>query len=412
MSAALSLVGAPDVKPQAARSRTGARSSASTSGVHTIASRAPRWLDRAQQIGDPLVDVLVARTLRESHSAEFDAALGRVCRDPRAPLDTLPAPLARYFETQGVPAWADRGRLESAARFAERHAVAISTALFCASLPAAFTGAKGAAILRATGCLEADLDRRINETGRFVFDVLMPGGFENGRAIRSAQCVRLVHGVVRAKVLEGRARHGADDQQMPINQEDLLGTLACFSVVVLDALTKMGVSVTRAEAEDYFHLWRVVGAMLGIREAWLPRDLVAARRLASFVRARRAQASPDGRELTRVLVTGIEQHLPARGLGLLAPSLVRYFLGDDDAHALGVREGLRAPDVAELLPRVTTFLGRLGHGAFGDALPAIGRAILEGLMAHKLAGREPTFYRPLSLATMHRGTCPHRTPSA
>jgi hypothetical protein len=37
----------------------------------------------------------------------------------------------------------------------------------------------------------------------------------------------------------------------------------------------------------------------------------------------------------------------------------------------------------------------------------VGRAILEGVMAHKLAGREPTFYRPLSLATMRRG-CPHR----
>jgi hypothetical protein len=72
-----------------------------------------------------------------------------------------------------------------------------------------------------------------------------------------------------------------------------------------------------------------------------------------------------------------------------------------------MREAMRHGDVAELLPRVTTFLGRLGHGTFGDALPLVGRAILEGVMAHKLAGREPTFYRPLSLATMRRG-CPHR----
>ncbi len=389
-------------------------SKSSTSGVHRISPQlrrqAPRWLDRAQRIGDPLVDVLVARTLREAPSPELDAALGRVCRDPRAPLDGLPEPLVRYFETQGVPEWADRARLRSAAQFAERHAVAISTALFCAALPAAFTGAKGAAVLRSTGCLESDLDRRVNETGRFVFDVLMPGGFDHGRAVRSAQCVRLVHGVVRARVLERRSteRDASDELEMPINQEDLLGTLACFSIVVLDALTKMGVSVTRAEAEDYFHLWRVVGSMLGIREAWLPKDLAAARRLSSFVRARRSAASADGRELARVLVTGIEQHLPARGLGLLAPSLVRYFLGEDGARDLGVREAMRAPDVAELLPRVTAFLGRLGHGAFGDALPAIGRAILEGVMAHKLAGREPTFYRPLSLATMHRGACPYR----
>jgi hypothetical protein len=231
----------------------------------------------------------------------------------------------------------------------------------------------------------------------------MPGGFASGRAVRSAQCVRLVHGVVRHHVREHRAPDAPDGGEIPINQEDLLGTLFCFSVVVLDALAKMGIAVTRHEAEDYFHLWRVVGALLGIRETWLPRDLAAARRLARFVRERQSSPSADRRALARVLVSGIERHLPARGLGVLAPSLVRYFLGDGSAHDLGMREAMRHGDVAELLPRVTTFLGRLGHGAFGDALPLVGRAILEGVMA----GREPTFYRPLSLATMRRG-CPHR----
>lgn len=370
-------------------------------------SRAPQWLDRARRVGDPLVDVLVARTLRGSDAASSDAALARVCRDPLAPLDGLPPALVHYLETQGLPAWAEPARLESAARFAERNAIAIATALFCAALPAAFTGAKGASVLRATGTLESDLDRRVNETGRFVFDVLMPGGFASGRAVRSAQCVRLVHGVVRHHVREHRAPDAPDGGEIPINQEDLLGMLFCFSVVVLDALAKMGIAVTRHEAEDYFHLWRVVGALLGIRETWLPRDLAAARRLARFVRERQSSPSADGRALARVLVSGIERHLPARGLGVLAPSLVRYFLGDGSAHDLGMREAMRHGDVAELLPRVTTFLGRLGHGAFGDALPLVGRAILEGVMAHKLAGREPTFYRPLSLATMRRG-CPHR----
>lgn len=365
-------------------------------------SRAPQWLDRARRVGDPLVDVLVTRTLRSTEAPSIDLALARVCRDPHAPLDGLPPALVHYLETQGPPAWAEPARLESAARFAERNAIAIATALFCAALPAAFTGAKGAAVLRATGALESDLDRRVNETGRFVFDVLMPGGFASGRAVRSAQCVRLVHGVVRHHV-----REQASGGEIPINQEDLLGTLLCFSVVVLDALAKMGIAVTRHEAEDYFHLWRVVGALLGIRETWLPRDLAAARRLARFVRERQSSPSTDGRALARVLVSGIERHLPARGLGVLAPSLVRYFLGDGGAHELGMREAMRHGDVAELLPRVTTFLGRLGHGAFGDALPLVGRAILEGVMAHKLAGREPTFYRPLSLATMRRG-CPHR----
>jgi hypothetical protein len=90
----------------------------------------------------------------------------------------------------------------------------------------------------------------------------------------------------------------------------------------------------------------------------------------------------------------------------------REATGADGALGLGAREPLRAPDVAELLPRVTSYLVRMGHGALGDALPTIGRAILEHVVAHVHTGRAPTFYRPLSLATMHRGACLHHARSA
>ncbi len=352
-------------------------------------------LDHARTVGDPLVDALVGHLERAPRGCEIDAALARYCRSGEIARG-LPRPLARFLEDERVPAWAEPGRLASAARFAERNSLAIACALFCAALPAAFTGAKGVSVLQATRRVRDDLDRRVNETGRFVFDVVMPGGFTSGRAVRSAKCVRLMHAVVRSRVgARLRAKRREASGEVPINQEDLLGTLTCFSVVVIDALDKLGVPFTSAEAEDYLHLWRVVGALLGIREAWLPEDIAGARALGATIRERQAVATVDGRELTRVLVDGVERHLPARGLGLLAPGLIRWFLGDASADILGLAPGLRRSDLAGVLPRVGGALRALGRGVFGAGLPVLGRNALEHVMLAKLRGAEPRFYRPL-----------------
>ncbi len=316
-------------------------------------------------------------------------------RDTRAELPAgLPPALQAFLEQEGLPAWADRGRLLRAQRFAERNAIGIATALFCAALPSAFTGAKGVSVLYATGRLENDVDARVNETGRFVFDVLMPGGFESGAAVRSTQKVRLLHASVRRRAA---ARPHGD---LPINQEDLLGTLTCFSVVVLDALTAMGTVVSPAEASDYLHLWVVVGAMLGIAPSSLPDSVAAARRLGEAVEARQTAVSADGRRLAQVLLAGIERHLPARGAGLVAPALMRFFLGEERARVLGLPRGLSPASISSLLASGRALLGRAPQSAsvFHALVGGVGRTVLELTMARKLAGREPSYQSPLAMA--------------
>ncbi len=361
--------------------------------------KAPGWLARARTVGDPEVDLLVAKLASSKDAAILDDQIARLARDPLESPRDLPPALRQFLRDQSLPEWADRARLRRASLFAERHSVAIACALFCASLPSAFTAAKGVGVLRATGRLEGDIDRRVNETGRFVFDVMMPGGFESGAAIRSAQCVRLMHAAVRVRVLRGG---GASGSEVPINQEDLLGTLVCFSVVVLDALDKMGVAVGHQDAEDFMHLWRVVGALLGIRPRWLPRDLAGARTLGACIHDRQSISSADGRALTTILIEAIERHVPARGLGLLVPGLVRFFLGEEAAESLGVPYGLRPLHVAAIVPRATGMLDRL---TLGVALPGIGRTLLEHTMRLKLGPADPSFHRPLEAAA-----CPVRGP--
>lgn len=361
------------------------------------------WLDQARLIGDPRADVLVARLLRAT-PGRVDAALAALASGAADAEQALPQPLRRFLADEGMPAWVDRGRLRAAQRFAQEHATALATSLFCAALPSAFTAAKGVGVLAMTGRLRSDLDRRVNETGRFVFAVLMPGGFDDGSAVRASQCVRLMHSAVRARVLASSSGR-RPDVEVPINQEDLLGTLFCFSVVVLDSLEKLGVSISPRDAEDFYYLWRVVGELLGLRKEWIPRDLAAARKLAEVVRGRQRRASASGRELLSILVDGIERHLPARGLGLVAPSVVRYLMGDLEGHLLGLREAARPADVARILPLVTGAAGRVSRWVFGDSLPVLSRSLLEAVMASKLLGREPGFHRPLAAALP--AACPH-----
>lgn len=372
--------------------------------AQTEARRARRptpKLEQARAVGDPVADVLVAKLLR-AQSFKVDATLAALASGDARAIERLPDALRRFLETEGLPPRTDPARLLAAQRFAQRHSIAISIALFCAALPAAFTGAKGVAVLHSTGRLRDDLDRRVNETGRFVFDVLRPGSFETGRALLAIQCVRLVHAAVRVRALRGAPAGEAAPQEIPLNQEDLLGTLACFSVVVLDAMRKMGVAVSAADAEDYVYLWRTVGAVLGIQPGLLPRDLAAAERQRDLVFQRQGRPSRDGRELATILVDGIERHLPARGASVLVPSLIHLFLGDAGAAVLGLRESLRPMDLERVLPAARAFFERAGRTFFGAAAPAMERGALEGVLALKLAGAEPAFYRPLAAATPQR----------
>ena len=57
----------------------------------------------------------------------------------------------------------------------------------------------------------------------------------------------------------------------PVNQEDLAGTMLTFTTVVIDAFRRSGVEFASSGAEDFLHLWRVIGHFLGVRPGALAR---------------------------------------------------------------------------------------------------------------------------------------------
>jgi len=97
---------------------------------------------------------------------------------------------------------------------------------------------------------------------------------------------------------------------LPINQEDLAGTLMSFSWIVLDGLEKLGAALTSDEREAYLHCWKVIGHLLGIRNELLPKNFDSARDLAAAIVRRQFGPSSEGKALTKALVDMMAQVLP------------------------------------------------------------------------------------------------------
>jgi hypothetical protein len=340
-------------------------------------------LDAARLRGDPVADELVA-TLGDR--AWPVVVLMRGVQGNREALPAaLPVEARRFFAPEPAPAWLDPRRVQRAQRWAQEHLLHVTTALFCASLPSAYAAERGARVLAATERMRTDVDRRVNETARFVLAVLAPGSLESdGGGIRAIQKTRFVHALVR-RTLAGQAGAG-DRADRPINQEDLLGTLLGFSVIVIGAVRRLGVTVEPRAADDFFHLWRGVGALLGIEEPLLPPDFAAARQAAAMIGARQFRPSPHGRALMATLLARLEAHLPV--LPDVPRLLVRHLLGERLAELLGVPPASEPPAAALALGRV---LGRgraLGQGLLLQATPLLARPLLEAIVAAKL-GRAP-----------------------
>ena len=331
-------------------------------------------LEAARLRVDAPADALVARL--GGHAWAVLALLRAIRRNDEPLPETLPIEVAEFMNAVAPPPWLDRVRVVRAQRWAEEHLLPITAALFCASLPSAYAAERGARVLAATGRLGADIDGRVNETARFVLDLLAPGALDpSGAGIRAAQRTRLVHAAVR------RSLAGQLAGEVAVNQEDLLGTLLTFSVVVIRAVRRLGVAADARAADDYFHLWRGVGVMLGLEESLLPSDFTAAATLTDLLAERHFRPSGHGRALMAALLARMEDHVPA--FRTSPRCLVRYLVGDVVADLLAVPpgKGWLAPTG---WPGGVPYVGRPVEALLARAATRLARPALEAVVANKL----------------------------
>jgi squalene cyclase len=279
---------------------------------------------RAQRgTGDPSGDELIMNVLRQHDRAALNQWFKSLSASDSSIANGPIPEVNEWLEHTGkLPLWADAKKIELAQNFFVEHCWQIAFSLFCASLPAAYAAGHGAEVLVRTGGLTRNPRHRVMETAQFLFDVLPPGALSDaGRGMRAIQKVRLVHAAVRSLMLQEQTWDMA--WGVPINQEDLAGTMLSFSEGVLSALEKMERSISTAQADAWIHYWRVIGHLMGVRSELLPKDRMDAGREAEAIAQDQWRPSEAGRLLTRELVSLMAELLPVRGGAIVATSAIR-----------------------------------------------------------------------------------------
>jgi hypothetical protein len=294
------------------------------------------FLDSMRRVGDPTVDAAIA----EVYNLHLEDRVRMILRDfdensePVPP--NLPPLLTQYFQDAcTLPDWADPTVLARGKAIFGRYAPHVVVTLLCSSLPMCYAAASGVQVLYRSQRLTGDIFRRIGETAQFVVDAMQEDSFTPaGRGRRSAQKIRLLHTTIRHHL------SGAPDWNpawgTPINQEDLSGTLFSFSVQVLRGLDTFGLEVSQQERDDYFHIWRVIGHLLGVDDRLNPAEYEDGAALMDTILARQWAPSVEGQAMMKALIDYMKRALPGPALDGLPASLVRELAGDQCADILAV----------------------------------------------------------------------------
>ncbi|SFG55025.1 oxygenase MpaB family protein [Streptomyces mirabilis] len=331
-------------------------------------------MDALRTPGDELADATVAALYERGEVGKFNTLMRYVSTVGQDLPEGLPDVAREYLnETSSPPAWVDWDEMEKARLFFIDNNVHISTALSFASMPACYILPHVAKLLSATHSLKYP-SKRMAETGQFTVYLMQPGAFEAGsRFIPAAQKVRLLHASIRHHL---KREHRWDIAALgtPICQEDMIGGQMMFSIQVLDALHRLGIHMSNEGAEAYYYAWRVVGAILGIDQDHVPKDLQAAREFSDLYMTRHMGPSEEGARLTRQLIDLYEEVVPGTFFDPIVSALIRYLIGDTCADWLQVPRTTwdtvvkAAPALLGLLetiedgsPLAAWALDRLGH---------------------------------------------------
>lgn len=369
---------------------------------------AKRWttefLQQQRKVTDSTADKVMA-DLVENHGITRVNAIFRslVDNDGIVP-EEMPQEVKDYLaETSELPDWADPDLIARGEDFFDRHWPLVVTFLFCAALPNAYAAHRGAQVLFLTTRLTERVERRIFETAQFVLDVMSPDGLgASGRGIRSAQKVRLMHAAIRQHILleeKWRKHWKLEDWGLPINQEDMAGTLMTFSVQILDGFRRFNIPVAKEEQEAYLHCWKVIGHLMGVEQELMPADVDEALSMAYAILDHQKGESDAGRALAAALVGFMEKKIPFRILRGLPIAIIRRSVDRDIADILGLpRAGWTRilVSIGDLIVRFLTLFEPDGRhvNLFLDRLSA---HMIQGMIDLERGGKRTPFRIPEKL---------------
>lgn len=340
-------------------------------GPQTPAERI--WFDRYshdrlqawRQVQDPEADACTA--LMEFQKPT--GLLGEVERRAREEGGPFQAFLDHCYS---VPEWVDFDLMELGIRMYRRYSVLQGLVLMCSSLVEGYAHNKPAQVLVSTGRLQKDVSRRIYETGQMLHNMVGPDGLRpGGVGHRTLMEVRLLHSAVRQFLLRNPERFDTERYDLPINQEDMAGTVLEFDFMVVRGMKRLGVNISRKEHEAMHYLWRYAGYVLGVREELLTSTLEEQEVLALQLTTHLYSPTRDSEALAKALLRDMSNkppfHLPYEALLALS----RYLIGDKVADDLNIQSSMSA--------RVAVQMVRGVVGTMSRVVPVLPDPLLRGM---------------------------------
>jgi hypothetical protein len=372
--------------------------------MNTALQSRPTWNDELmesmRQVGDPLADQAVGELVATEKVQAVNTMMRTLVENDDLPLEAMPPVIQDYLtQSAELPTWADPERIQRGEQFFWRYGPSIIANLFCYSLPFCYCAQKGVQVLALTTRLYTNPIRRVTETAQMIVDVMRRGGLTAaGTGIRSAQKVRLMHAGVRHQI-NAHPQFWNPDWDIPINQEDMAGTLMSFSWGCIDGLQKMGFDFNREEAEDFLHCWKVVGHILGVLPEMLPADMTDAELMVHSIQRRQYAACPEGEFMTRALVEMMQYHLPGNIFDGIPAAFIRYLIGDTHADLLNVDRH----DLLEVGLIPLKVLGRAADIALDSSIAIrhiaefFSHKLIEAILLINRGGNRVTFHIPTDL---------------
>ena len=293
------------------------------------------FLDGMRQQTDPLADEAIAAIYHHPSSGHFRDTLATLTTNDYALPTGLPDVVTHFLqESRQLPDWADHRLLRRGHDFYARHAQDVLLMLALLSLPYDYASAYGVQVLYLSERLRDDPGKRLAETGQYVLDVGSKEAFSpRGRAISSAQKVRLIHAAIRYHLLKGKQWNPAWGK--PVNQEDMAGTNLSMSLLPVRGMRQLGIRVDHDDMLAYVHRWNVASYLMGVDERLLPDTGKEAFWLSKLITERQHSPSEAGQTLTKSLLKYVQENIPNQ-LSPLVPAYMRLLLGDEVAENLAI----------------------------------------------------------------------------
>ncbi len=295
--------------------------------------------------GDALADAVIREV--ESLGPAASRQLNQGILHGLKTLNNPPPAIRAFLEAaERIPDWVDP---ESLRRGCEAYLfignIWITFSLGPGSLTHTYSSPSIAGVLVRTGNLTKLAQRRLAETGVWNIESVLPGSLAVGAPgyVHNLQ-VRLLHARVRNTLL----KRGWDIEAtgIPINQMETVRTWLDFTYVPFSALQKFGITFTRDELADLYHLWQYIAYLLGIEERVyraMP-DQQRAEQMLALIDSTMEGANEDSRVLTQAMLEAVTiflqpaLRLPASVTFDLASALTRHLHGNRLADQLGIKK--------------------------------------------------------------------------